>query len=171
MPIEFACQCGKSFRAADEHAGRRAKCSQCGEVLTIPAASARTAAMSTAPSDRRCPSCQNPLSADAILCINCGFNLATGKKMNTFAYAPSADDAISEKPRRRSRVGKVLTDRLTSWKLWSGLGTMILSGVLMAAVFMSDHLHFRARVFGVLGLLFFAGGFTFINGLCDGDNA
>jgi hypothetical protein len=36
MPIQFACQCGKSLRAADEHAGKRAKCNACGQVVTIP---------------------------------------------------------------------------------------------------------------------------------------
>ena len=38
MSITFACTCGKSFRLKDEHAGRKAKCPQCGEDLTVPAA-------------------------------------------------------------------------------------------------------------------------------------
>ena len=36
MPIIVSCECGKRFRARDELAGRRAKCPNCGAVLTIP---------------------------------------------------------------------------------------------------------------------------------------
>lgn len=38
MSIKFACACGRSVRAPDEAAGRKAKCPNCGAVLTIPAA-------------------------------------------------------------------------------------------------------------------------------------
>lgn len=38
MPIEFRCRnCGKLSRAADEHAGKRAKCPHCGERVRVPA--------------------------------------------------------------------------------------------------------------------------------------
>lgn len=37
MAISFTCTCGKTLRARDETAGKRAKCPQCGAVLTIPA--------------------------------------------------------------------------------------------------------------------------------------
>ena len=36
MPINVQCQCGRKFAAKDEHAGMRAKCPQCGQVITIP---------------------------------------------------------------------------------------------------------------------------------------
>jgi hypothetical protein len=36
MPIEVVCQCGRSFRAKEEHAGLRAKCPNCGLVIEIP---------------------------------------------------------------------------------------------------------------------------------------
>lgn len=52
MPIQFACQCGKSLRAAEEHAGKRAKCSQCGQIVAIPAAkqqAAKPAPLATPP--------------------------------------------------------------------------------------------------------------------------
>ncbi|MDZ7616265.1 MAG: hypothetical protein U1E05_04625, partial [Patescibacteria group bacterium] len=38
MAIEFACGCGKRLRAAAEHAGKSARCSQCGQIVMIPAA-------------------------------------------------------------------------------------------------------------------------------------
>jgi hypothetical protein len=36
MSIETKCSCGKLFVAKDEHAGRRAKCPNCGEIVQIP---------------------------------------------------------------------------------------------------------------------------------------
>lgn len=39
MPIDFKCtQCGKLLRTPDDTAGKKAKCPDCGAVLTIPAA-------------------------------------------------------------------------------------------------------------------------------------
>lgn len=29
----------------------------------------------------RCPSCQMPMNAGAVLCVNCGFHLPTGKRI------------------------------------------------------------------------------------------
>lgn len=36
MAIAVTCQCGRSFKAKDEHAGLQAKCPSCGVVLGIP---------------------------------------------------------------------------------------------------------------------------------------
>jgi hypothetical protein len=38
MSIDVACQCGKAFKAKDEHAGLRAKCPACGASIDIPKA-------------------------------------------------------------------------------------------------------------------------------------
>ena len=38
MSISVICDCGKSFTAKDEYAGRRAKCPACGSSLEIPLA-------------------------------------------------------------------------------------------------------------------------------------
>src|SRR2546428_11367635 len=38
MPIPVSCQCGQSFRAKDDLAGKRVKCPKCGQVLQIPGA-------------------------------------------------------------------------------------------------------------------------------------
>jgi len=64
--IEFACdQCGTTFRVAAEHAGKTAKCKQCGSAIQIPAASATAAAASptqssTAPSGTAPPDTDQP---------------------------------------------------------------------------------------------------------------
>jgi len=36
MSIHVICQCGRSFGAKEEHAGKRARCPACGQILTIP---------------------------------------------------------------------------------------------------------------------------------------
>ncbi len=41
MPIDFSCNhCGKKLRVPDDFAGKKAKCPQCQEVVSIPAADA-----------------------------------------------------------------------------------------------------------------------------------
>src|SRR4051812_42868068 len=41
-------------------------------------------APAAAPADGpTCPSCQSPVDASAVICINCGHNLKTGKKLKT----------------------------------------------------------------------------------------
>jgi hypothetical protein len=36
MPIAFSCSCGRKINAKDEHAGKKAKCPACGQVVTVP---------------------------------------------------------------------------------------------------------------------------------------
>jgi len=36
MSIRFHCTCGRSFKVSDDAAGKKAKCLQCGKVLTVP---------------------------------------------------------------------------------------------------------------------------------------
>src|SRR5207244_2848371 len=36
VPITFRCACGKTLEIADEHAGKRGRCPECGAVLEIP---------------------------------------------------------------------------------------------------------------------------------------
>src|SRR5690606_21099516 len=59
-----------------------------------PARPARTApqAAVTIPAQQagaRCPSCSAPMQPGAVLCVNCGFNLKTGKKMGTAVGGPA----------------------------------------------------------------------------------
>ena len=38
MAIKFTCECGKTYSAKDEHAGKKVKCIACVRDLTIPSA-------------------------------------------------------------------------------------------------------------------------------------
>src|SRR5215208_7702281 len=87
---KFSCAaCGKEFRWKPEIAGRKAKC-KCGQTLTVPAAPPAPAAVQTAPpppppapapATPACPECGADLPANAVLCVNCGYNLKTGQKI------------------------------------------------------------------------------------------
>ena len=46
MPIPVQCECGQSFRAKDELAGRRVKCPKCGQALAIPDPAAEAGGLS-----------------------------------------------------------------------------------------------------------------------------
>ncbi|MAE63961.1 MAG: hypothetical protein CMJ18_06775 [Phycisphaeraceae bacterium] len=102
--IRFKCDsCGKKIKVGTEHAGRRAKCPQCGHVLTIPAASPpededyeldasssgmdaprdpqEAAAPTEAPGPEapaggggQCPKCGSQVGTEAVICISCGHN-------------------------------------------------------------------------------------------------
>lgn len=53
MSIEFKCEhCGKGFRAADEHAGKRTKCPACGQSVYIPTPSDAIELLKLAPIDQ-----------------------------------------------------------------------------------------------------------------------
>jgi hypothetical protein len=95
MPIEFACDgCRRVLSAREDFAGRTAVCPSCGahclvpgvaEPLAVQPAGGATAlaAIATAPAVGACPSCDAPLSAKAVLCIECGYDRRTGKQRQT----------------------------------------------------------------------------------------
>ena len=47
----------------------------------------------------KCPSCGNNIAADAVICVNCGTNLKTGKKLKTVSDKTSPEEKTkSEEP-------------------------------------------------------------------------
>jgi hypothetical protein len=230
VPIQFACQCGKTLKAAEEHAGKRAKCNQCGQVVTIPGAivampktafpsrpsaaivkekAVATAVAKTESSPLRkpaakptekfdaddffaaelpmpspapkpgasrpaaspaidakpCPGCHQAVSSAAVICTRCGYNFMTGKKTATFSYSPSKYEEPPKKTQRKSAFGGFIHSRLTSGKLWSGVGMMV-----GAVVWFVVGLAFN-RIFFYPPVLFIFGVISFFTGLIDGDNA
>jgi len=76
MPIAFACpSCAKSFRVADELAGRRSKCPACGTTLTVPNGSDAYAAPAQMP-----PAAPMPMG---------------GTAGNAYEYAPAGTSPAS----------------------------------------------------------------------------
>lgn len=85
MAIRFTCSCGKSYRAADNLAGKQVKCRACGEISHLPDSRGETGDSS------ECPVCgeRNPTAADS--CTACGSTL----RVSTTATATAREGAYS----------------------------------------------------------------------------
>jgi hypothetical protein len=136
--------------------------------ITAPITSTAPAAP-VAPGGRSCPSCRSAISAEAVLCVQCGYNLNTGKKISLDTTSDADEDAAANIT-PPSKLQKFLHSRMTSWKVWNGLGLMGMATVMFIALTRSDSaLMFDGRSLGVCLIMFIAGGVFLINGLCDGD--
>ena len=199
--ITFQCECGKSHSISEEHAGKRGKCSKCGNVMRIPglqpepaltAASVnRPAARVTSPPKARassglddqdtsrlygldeedaapraptprgrpCPKCTKPLPGpDATFCVDCGYNLKTGKVSSLEVAKP-----IKQKKRKPSKVATFFASRLTSGKFLGGLASLIGGGVWLVLGLMANRIFFYPIILIVGGLL------SVLTGLISGD--
>ena len=91
MPIACTCaKCGRNFRAPDAAAGKRVKCPGCAapvEVAAAPEDEDDGGTYLAADDSQKCPKCRHELPKDAVLCVNCGLNLQTGKKLKTIHKA------------------------------------------------------------------------------------
>ena len=85
MFVQIRCElCGKTFDHDASAMGATAECPHCGKTNPVPAlAPAPTVApaASGGPAVKPCPACQAEIEADAVICIHCGQNLATGRKV------------------------------------------------------------------------------------------
>ena len=120
--ITVPCDCGKSFRAPAKLAGKKVKCPACDQAVRVPAGKSRSAkkepvaagvadgastvgslldeiGFQQAGGAGRCPNCKTDLLDDAILCVDCGYNLETGKMMRSkvkkAAKEAEVDDGIA----------------------------------------------------------------------------
>ncbi len=116
MTIKVACQCGAAFGAKDELAGRTVACPKCKQPLKIGPAPAAAPAPAPVPSGGmsdlldeagfdnvqgpRCPQCAKSVLPNALLCVNCGFNLQTGERVAGAVIQakedPSGDKAVAK---------------------------------------------------------------------------
>ena len=105
MPIKVKCgNCSAQFKAKDELAGRRIKCPKCQNPVVIAAARAaapsapkRAAAhnplldildeedVRSRVSGPMCDNCGSEVKPGSVICIDCGFNLETGDRLETDA--------------------------------------------------------------------------------------
>ena len=116
MAIRATCgSCNSTFNARDELAGKRVKCPKCKERMVIPSGSSAPAATVAAaparavdpmeallaeanisavtPGGPICPDCAEPVVAGAVICVECGFNMETGKRLRT---AKDQDDGAGD---------------------------------------------------------------------------
>lgn len=85
MAIRFKCECGKLLTAADGTTGRRAQCPACQRVMRVPSApraeEPALAPPAPASAGSACPSCGQPMAVEAVLCVQCGFDLRSRSRL------------------------------------------------------------------------------------------
>jgi predicted Zn finger-like uncharacterized protein len=87
--------------------GAKVRCPRCGTTFEPAAVAAPPApdTLALAPEpERRCPECQAVLAPNAVLCVNCGFDLRTGKKLE----GPKKEK--TRRPRAARRKGEPITE-------------------------------------------------------------
>ncbi len=119
MAITVSCSCGASFKAKDHLAGKRVKCPKCQGVIDVPAArptvsqvagSSSSSASANNPlldlldeagvksvqTGPKCPACAEAMAPTAVICVNCGYNVATGEYLDTYVEMEESQDGKGE---------------------------------------------------------------------------
>ena len=121
MFVQIKCSfCDQAFDYDSSGEGLPADCPHCGKRNT---AAARAGAPNKdmtiqhdAPSlagGRLCPSCKTQIARDAVLCIHCGYNLATGKKVGASSWF-----SANRKPVSLLLGGLVLVALAAAYPFW-----------------------------------------------------
>lgn len=151
MPIKATCECGKSVAAPDQFAGKRVKCPGCGKAIVVPRPAAKHAAnditdlfdevdLTESETGRRCPMCRRDLQPEDVICVACGYNTETGKKIVT---RKKAHVDHPDRPTRKSKgfaqpvlVGKVklLTNLLNAVGILALVGVVVFAALSMAGI-------------------------------------
>ena len=115
MPISVTCSCGKSFCVRDEHAGKRGRCPSCGVAVRIPAPGAEAPPSA----GRVCPGCARPLAPEAVVCVNCGHDTRTGRRLSTRTSSAALEQG------RKGRGRSDLPDEVQTYRDWDWLTYVI----------------------------------------------
>jgi hypothetical protein len=122
--------CGKVFSASNELAGQSTACPQCGKQVAVFASAAHEGAAKlqvkhegAIAGGNRCPSCGASMAAEAIICIQCGYDTRTGSQ-------------YLDNPQK---------SRMLQWVLW-GFGLIILAGLAKTFVFKGGSVEDRDMV-------------------------
>jgi uncharacterized OB-fold protein len=106
--------CGQVFSTPDEMAGQSMACPQCGKQIAVIASGVPSEDApklqvkhdNTITGGKRCPYCGATMSAEAVICIRCGYDTRTGVR----------------------HLENSNKSRLLQWVLW-GFGLIILAGI------------------------------------------
>jgi hypothetical protein len=84
MPITVECpECYRQVSLPDESAGTTYQCSHCRTVIEIPGSSPKDArkGYGVERRTRTCPGCARRLAPEAVVCIECGYDFRSGKRI------------------------------------------------------------------------------------------
>jgi hypothetical protein len=82
MTIQVQCSCGKRVQTRDEEAGRKVRCPSCQGLVDVPGVAEELDTYGVE-QVRRCPGCKRDWPLDTVVCIECGHNFETGRKLRT----------------------------------------------------------------------------------------
>ena len=82
MAIQVRCSCGKELQAKYDDAGNSIRCPSCGGKVKVPEEPEESSGYGLV-KIRKCPSCSHEWPRDAVVCVDCGYNFETGRKMRT----------------------------------------------------------------------------------------
>jgi hypothetical protein len=88
MAIPFQCPCGQRLQAPDDQSGNQMRCPACRELVRVPAAGGEAPDGYAVEKVRKCPGCKREWPLDAVICVDCGYNFETGRKMKTKYKVP-----------------------------------------------------------------------------------
>jgi hypothetical protein len=102
MSIRVSCVCGKQIKVKEELAGKRGKCPGCGHSLIVPNLSPPADEKQTRPArNPSCPSCKEALQSNAVICLNCGYDVRTGMQLTralSMDVVPPVQSSAPEPP-------------------------------------------------------------------------
>ncbi|MEZ6089754.1 MAG: hypothetical protein R3C05_17345 [Pirellulaceae bacterium] len=175
MAIQFQCQCGKELKLKDEFAGKKIRCPSCQQPLQVPAVddlaadlppvqqfAQPTPAAAGHPgagglgalfdeegmgplSGPVCMGCAKEMRPGTVICMNCGFNMQTGQRLQGFTESQAAasrygnaalDEAAAHMQRDAEVQRQISGTGLPVWVLATIL--MCLGGLAVMGVFVSN---------------------------------
>ncbi len=122
--------------AGEQRAGSRPS----GEAGASAAGVSGAGAVAASP-QRKCPSCGEPLSAEAVLCVGCGYDLRIGKKRAVSSVPASPGDTAEEEPEPESTLSKAAASA-KSYLLGcvlSLVGALIGAGIWYGVAMLTEH--------------------------------
>jgi hypothetical protein len=87
MVIRLRCSCGKTVQAADDQAGRKARCPACRALVRVPGDPEDSAGYAIE-QVLECPGCKHEWPIGTVVCIDCGYHFEAGRKMRTKYNVP-----------------------------------------------------------------------------------
>jgi hypothetical protein len=166
MPIPVSCQCGASFQAPDQLAGKVTSCPKCQGQLPIPASQASSGltnlldelGLKATTGAEKCPHCYAELQPNAVICIACGINLQTGasvvQKKKTLFQREAPDDGPSLGDSRLDHAAREMAKDAVEirkshdpvpWWIYLNAMNCLLSLTVMAAVMMMTYDNIKSR--------------------------
>ena len=85
MSMFVQCSCGKKLAVPSDHFGNQVRCPDCLAIVEIPGRKAEGEQDLAYQMEQvcTCPQCKKESPVETVICVNCGYDFQTGKKIKT----------------------------------------------------------------------------------------